>query len=116
MGLRVCAEPGCPELATSTRCDRHSKLRKAQAQRRRVQPRQAGYDSKWERTRKDYLRLHPLCQWHEGCIAPAVDVHHLDGLGPLGPRGHDFSNLEGLCRRHHAKTTAAESPAGWNAR
>lgn len=68
---------------------------------------QRGYGAKWQRTRRRYLRNHPYC---EECGAQAVDVHHLDELGPLGPRGHDDSNLQALCKSCHSAITAAALP------
>lgn len=47
---------------------------------------------------------------------PATEVDHVDGLGPLGPRGHDWSNLRALTKRCHSRVTARNQPGGWNAR
>jgi hypothetical protein len=74
-----------------------------------------GYDGAWRKTRAAYLKAHPNCS-EPGCDAPAQDVHHLDGLGPLALRGHDPENLEGLCHSHHSERTAREQPAGWHRR
>jgi hypothetical protein len=62
----------------------------------------------WRRERAAYLGLHPICQWHEGCLNSAIHVHHIDGLGPTGPKGLDHSNFRGLCPSHHGKTEDAE--------
>jgi 5-methylcytosine-specific restriction protein A len=83
---------------------------------RRPSPRKKGFNAKWERTRRAFLTMFPICQWHEGCMKPALHVHHLDGLGPDGPRGHDWGNLQGLCHPHHSTITAQEQPGGWNVR
>lgn len=72
------------------------------------------YGVQWRKTRGRYLKYHPTCE-EPGCKKPAIDVHHLDGLGPTGPLGHKWSNLMALCRAHHSRRTARESPAGWNA-
>lgn len=68
---------------------------------------QRGYDHRWQRTRRRFLRTHPTC---ERCGAPAQDVHHLDGLGPLGPRGHDPANLQPLCHSCHSRITNEGMP------
>ena len=81
----------------------------------RPSARRRGYDAKWEQTRRDFLGAFPACQWPEGCLTPASQVHHLDGEGPMGVRGHDFGNLQSLCASHHAQITAKEKPSGWNA-
>lgn len=114
MTLRVCATPGCPELTDSTRCQAHTKAKRRREDKRRPSARQRGYDSKWQRTRAAYLRSHPVCEDPEGCIERATDVHHLDGLGPKGARGHDEANLLALCHEHHSRITATEQPGGFN--
>lgn len=86
-----------------------------EAEHARPNSHQRGYDHRWQRTRGEYLAAHPTCE-RVDCAAPARDVHHLDGLGPLGPRGHDWSNLEALCGTCHKQTTAQLQPGGWNAR
>ena len=58
----------------------------------------------------DCLKL-PLWQRPE-----ATEVDHKDGLGPLGPRGHDHGNLRAMTHDHHSKRTAADQPGGWNRR
>lgn len=68
-----------------------------------------GYNAKWQRTRRRYLRQHPTCE-QTGCTDAAEDVHHLDGLGPHGPRGHDPTNLQALCHSHHSIVTNATMP------
>jgi 5-methylcytosine-specific restriction protein A len=114
-GLRPCTQPGCPTLVATGYCDQHTKERRRASDAKRPSASQRGYDAKWRRTRADYLRTHPICEDPEGCIAPATDVHHLDGLGPNGPRGHDHQNLESRCHSHHSQETAREQRGGWNA-
>lgn len=70
---------------------------------------QRGYDNRWRKTRARHLAAHPDC---EQCGAPATDVDHIDGLGPLGPAGHEPSNLRSLCHSHHSQRTARDQPAG----
>lgn len=103
-----CRSPLCPNLRP---CPNHElDLRRAN-DARRPSARQRGYTAEWERTRRAYLADHPLCECDQtccpgGCSDIAEDVHHLDGLGPLGPRGHDPANLAGLSHRCHARVTA----------
>lgn len=108
--MRVCSRPGCPRLTTSGRCPEC----RSDAEAARGTAAQRGYDSRWRRTREAYLEQHPFCE-RTGCLVPATDVNHVDGLGPHGPRGHDWSNLESLCHPHHSQHTAREQPGGWNA-
>lgn len=108
--------PTCPnevEPGTS-RCKDHQRARRRASDRRRPSARARGYDSRWERKRRSYLRTHPLCEC--GCGRPADDVHHLDGLGPTGPRGFEDSNLQALFHDCHSRITAREQPGGFNAR
>lgn len=113
--MAVCATPGCPTLVPRGHCDKHRKAKRRESDRRRPDATARGYDRKWKQTRKDYLRLHPLCEDESGCIEPATDVDHIDGQGPLGPKGHDFTNLRALCARHHSQRTARDQPGGWAA-
>ncbi|MBO3674864.1 HNH endonuclease [Streptomyces sp. NEAU-YJ-81] len=43
-------------------------------------------------------------------------MDHVDGLGPLGPRGHDWANLRAMTKAHHSRETAKAQPGGWNDR
>lgn len=119
--LRVCCEPGCPSLSDQSRCESHRReRRKASAKARRRTPAQLAYAGvgpigrAWRKARAKYVRLHPICQDEAGCIEPTAHVHHRDGKGPLGARGLDPENFQGLCISHHSQKTAREQPAGWN--
>jgi 5-methylcytosine-specific restriction enzyme A len=111
--VRVCAEPGCPTLTDQTRCTQHHKAKRKAEDKRRPNAQARGYDKHWQRTRTAYLTAYPICQWPEGCLTPATDVHHRDGQGPNGPAGHDWANLQGLCHSHHSKVTATMQPGGF---
>ena len=111
--MRVCATPGCPTLTDSTRCEPCRRGKRRVEDRRRPNSRKRGYDKQWERTRAAFLRAHPTCQDRNGCILKATDVHHLDGQGPNGPRGHDWDNLRALCHPHHSRVTSREQPGGF---
>lgn len=119
--MNVCAEDGCPELTDSTRCEVHRKEKKRrEAARRRHTPAQQMYAGRgprgkaWRKARAEYVRFHPICEDESGCLAPVDHVHHRDG-DPLGPRGLDPENLQGLCLSHHSRKTAREQPGGWHA-
>ena len=115
----VCSTPGCPTLLP--RAGRCPECR-ARANKRRRTPQAKGYDARWARTRLAFLRSHPACECPECETLPpplrpsATEVDHIDGLGPLGPRGHDWSNLRAMTKAHHAKATARAQPGGWNDR
>lgn len=117
MPAKTCAEPRCPTLVAKgeTYCRPHFLGRRRAADAKRPSASARGYDSKWRETRASYLRSHPICEDKAGCIARATDVHHLDGQGPKGERGHDFTNLQALCHAHHSQITSHEQRGGWNA-
>lgn len=52
MALRVCAEPGCPNLQPETRCLEHRRAREQQRGTRQ----QRGYDAKHDTLRAHYQR------------------------------------------------------------
>ena len=111
--LSVCLESGCPEFATRRgRCDEHR--RDSEARQRQAHPRpssrQAGYDSTWERTRRDFIEHFDRC-FDCGARDVRLDVHHVDALGPKGPRGHDWMNLLALCHSCHSRRTRLERKA-----
>lgn len=104
---KVCSRPGCPFLAVvgeskCEKCERESDRSRGTAAER-------GYDARWRAFRDDYLLHNPFCEDPSGCARLATDLDHLDGLGPLGPRGFDPSNCRGLCHSHHSAKTAREN-------
>lgn len=109
--LKPCpGSPVCPELVRSP--DRYCPEHRRQLERSRGSPDERGYDARWQKTRARYLRQNPRC---EECGITAEDygaplhVDHIDGLGPLGPRGHDPSNLQTLCPSCHQTKTAHQT-------
>lgn len=110
--LSLCLEPGCVALVQSGRCTEHQR-----EHRRAARPSAAarGYDDRWRKFRAEYLRAHPLCSSPSCQALPfyirpeATDVDHLDGAGPLGPRGYDPANLQALCHSCHSRKTATEN-------
>lgn len=72
---------------------------------------QRGYDAEHRKDRKRLLLEQPFCQ-HPGCSEPSTVLDHIDGLGPLGPRGHDRDNHRAYCETHHNQRTARDQPPG----
>lgn len=108
---KVCSRPGCPNLvdAGTGRCDECA----GGSERERGTAAERGYDSRWRATRAGFLEEYPFCA-EAGCMSLAEDVDHIDGEGPLGPRGHDWGNLQGLCHSHHSQKTVRENGGfGW---
>jgi 5-methylcytosine-specific restriction protein A len=113
----------CPNKATHNGlCKAHHDEAEREYDAKRPDATARGYDAKWRETRRQYLHDHPWCEGDECSAkpqwlrAPAQEVDHRDGLGPLGPRGHDPANLRALCKPCHSKRTARDQPGGWNRR
>ena len=108
--LAVCSTPGCPELVERGKC--RGCRSKANAGRR---PAKRPYDAAaWRRTRNAFLAANPYCMCPTHAALPlivrplATEVDHVDGLGPLGPRGHDPANLQSLTKACHSRKTARD--------
>ncbi len=98
---RPCRHPGCPNLSDGVYCEEHRGLyaRESAAER--------GYDRKWEKARKAFLRRNPLCAacTAEGKLTPATVVDHI-----IPHRGDkrlfwDEGNWQPLCKKHHDRKT-----------
>lgn len=103
-------------------CDECFLVRQAAYDEARPSAAARGYDREWAATRLAYLADHPWCECDDCLLLPlyqrpeAVIVDHIDGLGPLGVRGHDPTNLRAMTKRCHDKRTARDQPGGWNRR
>lgn len=115
MTLKPCSTPGCPGLTRrggkcgatccAGRCRAQSGTQESAGRR--------GYDSAWRKVRDPYIAAHPVCV---DCGAASTIADHLDGLGPLGPRGSDWSNLEAVCKRCHNRRSLQYDGAWGNPR
>lgn len=63
-----------------------------------------GYDSAWQKLRGLYIAAHPLCEW-PGCNAGADVVDHVQPISTRPDLRLTISNLQSLCRTHHAVKT-----------
>jgi 5-methylcytosine-specific restriction protein A len=118
---RVCSR--CRATIPAGPCPTCAPKAKAAAEARRPSSTDRGYKTPaWLRCRKLYLAAHPYCQGPKCSKLPlarrplAQHVDHLDGQGPLGPRGLDWSNLQGLCAPEHSAKTAARDGGFGNPR
>jgi 5-methylcytosine-specific restriction protein A len=106
-----CAVPGCPELTSERYCEAHAKQREKEYDSRRGSSAERGYDYRWQRLRKMYLREHPLCvdpdKRHVGQVKVATDVDHIIPKRDGGT--DDESNLQALCKPCHSRKTANEN-------
>ncbi len=105
--MTICLEDRCPTRVESParRCPEHE----AQWQRARPSANDLGYTSKWRTFSKRFLRDHPRCN---RCAGPSAHTHHIDELGPNGPRGFDRRNCEALCSSCHNSHTASGQARG----
>lgn len=99
---------GCGRISKGRYCESCAAQianRRQRSERQRGSAAARGYGHRWRRTRARFLAAHPVCAI-DGCSELATDAHHLDGLGPLGPDGHNEANLQALCHSHHSAITA----------
>lgn len=106
----ACTTPGCPNESTGGRC--RECRRKADSLR--PNSNQRGYTSRWATVARQYLAAHPLCECDDCLLLTrserprAAHVHHIDGLGPNGPRGFDPDNFLALSHPCHSRVTARD--------
>lgn len=115
--LKPCAHPTCPELVRppASRCPDHERDR----DRARGTATERGYDHRWReeaRRYKDKRRAEGTdycdhCGRGEDELDRPLEVDHIDGLGPNGPRGYDPTNYQLLCRPDHQAKTAHQTGA-----
>ena len=100
-----CKHPGCPELVPSGTkyCGAHKVLHPEEVRSAASR----GYDSKWQKVSREFLRAHPLCDecMKQGRYEKATVVDHI-----VPHRGDqelfwDRSNWRALCKRCHDRKT-----------
>jgi len=114
---RPCAHAGCHEYAThGSYCEKHYlQMQELIEQRRKEFSRKAGkdrptsnargYNYRWQKTSKMYLKLHPVCVM---CGAPATEVDHIIPHKGDPELMWSESNYQALCHKCHSKKTYAE--------
>ncbi|KIX73215.1 hypothetical protein SF23_18220 [Streptomyces sp. MBRL 10] len=86
-----------------------------QAEAARPAHKDAGRNTRWRNASALYLLDQPYCECPACSLLPplqrdvATEVDHIDGLGPLGPRGFDPDNWQAMSKRHHSRKTAEET-------
>lgn len=100
---KPCRHPGCPELTEGKYCPAHTKLHLTD----RESSSGRGYDSRWRKARRRFLKLHPLCVEcnGQGRLVKATVVDHI--IPHRGDRQlfWDESNWQSLCKRCHDNKT-----------
>lgn len=103
-----CSHPGCPRLVPRGHkyCNEHAGLHPEEVRSAFSR----GYDRKWQRVSKAFLRSHPLCAecQRNGRYVAATVVDHI-----VPHRGEqklfwDESNWQPLCKRCHDQKTGRE--------
>lgn len=103
-----CKHPGCSKLIPYGQryCDKHAPEHASD----RVGAAGRGYDARWRRESKRFLKAHPLCVrcLEEQRTVKATVVDHI-----VPHRGNmelfwDRSNWQPLCKQHHDKKTMTE--------
>ena len=109
--MKPCSRPGCGGLTAGRYCDDHQgygRQKKAAGSRgKKTQPIYG--TAAWQRFRDWYKSENPLC---EDCLemGRTVPVYCVDHIIELRDGGEALSkdNARSLCRRCHARKTAAE--------
>ena len=100
-----CGYPGCPQLVDAGQryCEKHKQPDRPSATRR-------GYNSKWRRLSKAYLRKHSMCVrcMQQGRYVPATVVDHIQPHRNNPALMWDESNWQALCKPCHDKKTWTE--------
>ena len=78
--------------------------RKAEADRARPGARQRGYDSRWDKARRTFLRANPWCAC---CGNRATHVDHIVAHGGDQRLFWNKDNWQPLCQACHSRKTAA---------
>ena len=99
--LKPCNHPGCPELTENRFCVKHKNIHERKSANAR------GYDSRWRKARKRFLKANPLCVecLKDERLVEATVVDHI-----VPHRGDkklfwDESNWQALCKSCHDRKT-----------
>lgn len=99
--LKPCRYPGCPNLTSGRYCSEHYKIYQ------RPSAGERGYNSRWRKRSKLFLKEHPLCEacLEQNNLTPATVVDHI-----VPHRGNPAlmwseSNWQPLCKSCHDRKT-----------
>lgn len=90
----ICSHHGCWTLTTEGKCKKH----------KRSGPRDRGYDLRWERFRKDYIKRHPACSMC-GKVVTSPHLHHIVDIKAWPSGRFSEDNVRTLCQPCHNKVT-----------
>jgi len=108
--LHPCGHVGCPELTRDPYCPKHTKEVKQRYDKDRPNATERGYNYRWQKARRYFLKKHPLCEIckAEGRLTAATVVDHI-----IPHRGDkrlfwNKDNWQALCKRCHDIKTVRE--------
>ncbi len=103
---KPCKHPGCPKLTDGDFCEEHVVLHRAD----RADASGRGYDSRWRKARKLFLKRHPLCEKckEQGRFVKAEVVDHIVPHRGDGKLFWDEGNWQALCKSCHDSKTMTE--------
>lgn len=100
-----CTHPGCPELVPYGKryCSEHEAAHTGE----RPGAGKRGYNKRWQKARKRFLSLHPLCEicGKEGRLTEATVVDHITPHRGEPVLFWDEANWQSLCKSCHDKKT-----------
>lgn len=111
MSKTICPVPGCNVLTKKGRCKKHQREKQKVNAQHRGTAHERGYDRKWRKAAREYLRRYPLCVVDKDDTG-AVPPHLADTVDHRIPhRGDpelfwDESNWQSMCKHHHDQKTA----------
>jgi len=109
---KICCKGGCGNLTYSRFCEKHDTPKNTRSPDYRGTAASRGYDGAWQKLRNGYVMHNPLCEHCTalGRTAVAQDVDHIKPFqGIDDPLRLDWGNLQSLCRKCHARKTAADN-------
>ena len=103
-----CKHPGCPALVPygTSYCEKH----KIEHRSDRASAAERGYGSAWQKARKRFLQMHPLCVrcMEEGKYVKATVVDHVKPHRGDPMLFWDEGNWQPLCKPCHDRKTMTE--------
>lgn len=113
---RPCRVPACPNTTQNRSgfCDDHKHyelIAKREYDRRRPSAHIRGYNYKWQKYRKSFLKANPLCAEciTKGQVTAATVVDHITPHRGDQVLFWDTANHQPLCKRCHDQKTALET-------
>jgi len=100
---KPCKHPGCPLLTENNYCKFHIKLHIKD----RTTAHERGYNSLWQKARKQFLSANPLCNecQSQGKLTSATVVDHIKPHRGDKVLFWDEINWQPLCKKCHDKKT-----------